>query len=138
MNTHVLPSVASDLSGSMIRKHTHETAQHRMRTFHDFHERRFVDTHGGSFAHSVPASLPFPSPRVGGALGPGASALASASASALGSSVDVFSCTVPSFSLADMARVVPRRAAAMIGSIGKKSKMRTAGGGKMPVGRPWV
>ena len=51
--THVLPKVANDLLGSMITNDTHATAQHRRSTFHDFHERRFDETHGGSLSHAL-------------------------------------------------------------------------------------
>ena len=51
--THVLPRVAKDLSGSMITKQIHATTQHLNNTFHDFHERRFEETHGGSLSQNV-------------------------------------------------------------------------------------
>ena len=45
--------MANDLLGSMITTHTHVTAQHLSSTFHDFQERRFDATHGGSLSQKL-------------------------------------------------------------------------------------
>lgn len=46
--THVFPKVDSDLFGNMIRKHTHDAAQHLSNSFQDFHARRCLTAHGAS------------------------------------------------------------------------------------------
>lgn len=57
MHTHVLPKVANDLSGSMITKQTHAATQHLSSTFHDFHDRRLHEAHGGSWSQRLAVFL---------------------------------------------------------------------------------